>query len=94
ESGLDDLINNLTLTDNEPANATAAVHTAVVASHLKLIHYTVRAGDTLYSIAREYGVNIDEIREENKIPGNNLVVGQVLSIRANCAASKPLPINS
>jgi len=42
--------------------------------------YTVRAGDTLYGIARRFNVSVDELRTLNNIVGNNLSIGQVLRI--------------
>ncbi len=43
--------------------------------------YTVRAGDTLYSIARRYGVTVQRIASANRITNPNLIrVGQVLII--------------
>jgi len=42
--------------------------------------YTVQAGETLYSIARKFGVTVDAIRKKNNLPGDNLTVGQILSI--------------
>ncbi len=43
--------------------------------------YTVRAGDTLYSIARRYGTTVQKIVSANKLSNPNLIrVGQVLVI--------------
>lgn len=43
--------------------------------------YTVRAGDTLYSIARRYGVTVQRLVSANNIRNANLIrVGQVLVI--------------
>lgn len=43
--------------------------------------HTVKKGDTLYSIAKEYNVNVQQLREWNNLQGNNLEVGQSLVIR-------------
>jgi len=48
--------------------------------------YTVRAGDTLYSIARDYGVSVPAIKAENKIKGSSVFVGKVLKIPESKAA--------
>lgn len=42
--------------------------------------YTVSAGDTLYSIAREYNTTIDEIKILNNLSTNILYVGQKLKV--------------
>lgn len=45
------------------------------------INYTVKRGDSLYSIAKEYGTTINEIIQDNSLTNNNLSVGQNLKIR-------------
>jgi len=47
------------------------------------INYTVKKGDTLYSIAKNYKVNIDTIIEDNALKNNTLSIGQNLKIRTN-----------
>lgn len=42
--------------------------------------YTVKRGDTLYSIAKIYGTTVDEIKELNQLASNNLSVGQVIRV--------------
>lgn len=43
--------------------------------------YTIRAGDTLFSIARRFGISVDDLREANPgIDPNNLQIGQVICI--------------
>jgi LysM repeat protein len=42
--------------------------------------YTVKKGDTLYSIASSYGVSVDDIKSLNNLTNNNLSVGQELLI--------------
>jgi len=42
--------------------------------------YTVKKGDTLYSIARVYGVSVDSIKNLNYLTSNDLVIGQVIRI--------------
>ena len=46
------------------------------------ISYTVMAGDTLYSIAKKYGVSADTIIQDNSLKNNNLSIGQILRIRS------------
>lgn len=42
--------------------------------------YMVKKGDNLYSIARKYGVSIDDIKNANQLTSDILTVGQVLVI--------------
>ena len=45
------------------------------------INYTVKKGDTLYSIALNNNISVDAIKKDNSLTSNNLNVGQVLKIR-------------
>ena len=42
--------------------------------------YTVVKGDTLYSIANKFGVNVNTLKDINNLTGNTLSIGQVLKI--------------
>jgi murein DD-endopeptidase MepM/ murein hydrolase activator NlpD len=42
--------------------------------------YTVKAGDTLFSIAKANGVSVEAIQKLNKLSNNELRVGQVLQL--------------
>lgn len=42
--------------------------------------YTVQRGDTLYGISKQFGVTVEEIKLENDLSGNTVVIGQVLRI--------------
>ena len=42
--------------------------------------YIVKSGDTLYSIASRFGVNVDDLRRYNNLSGNVLSIGQQLYI--------------
>lgn len=44
------------------------------------VNYTVKPGDSLYAIARNYGVTVNQIREFNNLTTNTLSIGQVLRI--------------
>lgn len=43
--------------------------------------YTVKKGDTLYSIAKKYNLSVDILLKDNNLNSPNLSVGQVLKIR-------------
>ena len=45
------------------------------------INYTVKKGDTLYSIARDYNTTVDSLLQDNGLKNNTLSVGQNLKIR-------------
>ena len=45
------------------------------------VNYTVKKGDTLYSIAKQYGVLADTIIQDNALKNANLSIGQNLKIR-------------
>lgn len=45
------------------------------------INYTIKKGDTLYSIAKENNISIDTLIKDNSLTNNNLFIGQVLRIR-------------
>lgn len=54
--------------------------------------YTVKAGDTLWSIAQKYGVTVQQIATANNITNVNLIyVGQLLVIPAKTTASSAVP---
>ncbi len=60
--------------------------------------HTVRQGDTLYGLGRQYGVSVAHIQELNGLTSNNLSIGQVLKIKplaesvaAPAAQSRPSP---
>lgn len=42
--------------------------------------YTVKSGDTLYSIAKQYNVSVDDIVNHNNLVSNNLTIGTKLLI--------------
>lgn len=43
--------------------------------------YTVQRGDTLYSIAKKYGVSVSSIQQLNSLKSTSLSIGQVLKIK-------------
>ena len=58
----------------EPPSQTATPAPAVRAK------YTVKSGDTLYGIARQFGVTVAALKSANGLTSNTIHVGQVLSI--------------
>ncbi|WP_214878995.1 LysM peptidoglycan-binding domain-containing protein [Exiguobacterium sp. ERU653] len=52
--------------------------------------YTVKSGDTIYSIARTYGVTVSDLAAANNITNVNLIsVGQVLNIPGTTVTPPP-----
>lgn len=45
-----------------------------------LVHYKVRAGDTLYHIAHKFGTTVDKLKKANHLHSNSVTPGRVLSI--------------
>ena len=45
------------------------------------INYTVKKGDNLYSIARNYNIDINVLKKDNGLTSNLLNIGQILRIR-------------
>ena len=43
-------------------------------------NYTVKKGDTLYSLSKKYNISIDEIKKNNNLKNNQLSIGQKLKI--------------
>ena len=47
----------------------------------QFINYTVKSGDTLYSIAKKYNLSVDTIIQDNALKNNVLTIGSNLKIR-------------
>ncbi len=45
-----------------------------------VIEYVVKSGDSLYSIAKRYGITASELQRYNNLPSTLLTIGQVLKI--------------
>lgn len=55
--------------------------------------YKVAKGDTLFSIARSYGVSVDELRKDNKLgPSSVIRPGDLLDLPAGAKARDPAPL--
>ncbi len=42
--------------------------------------YIVQKGDSLYSIAKKYGITVDKLKELNNLKSNIINIGQILKI--------------
>lgn len=59
--------------DGSPSRETKVDYTS--------IRYTVRKGDTLYSISQRYNLTIEELKSINKLRSDNLAIGQKLYVK-------------
>ena len=50
------------------------------------INYTVKSGDSLYSIARKYNTSINIIKDVNNLESDNLSINQILKIPASSSS--------
>jgi murein DD-endopeptidase MepM/ murein hydrolase activator NlpD len=74
---------------NSGANAASAADTGEAGTSLS---YKVAKGDTLFSIARSYGVSVDALRKANKLAtGSVLKYGEKLELPAGAKAPDPAP---
>lgn len=64
--GSRDVVNDITI-NPEPQQAASAETVTDPEPQIKVVFHTVKAGDTLASIAKEYGVRVEDIREWNEI---------------------------
>lgn len=53
--------------------------------------YTVVRGDTLFVIARDHGVTVDELRAWNTLDGDRIEIGQALILREHDPAASSVP---
>lgn len=66
------LLVTLTLLPSTPGGQVSAAAASTV---------TVKAGDTLYSLARKHGLSVEKLRQLNGLKGSSIRVGQVLKVR-------------
>lgn len=56
--------------------------------------HVVKSGDTLWSIAKKYGVSVEELKEKNNLTSNALSINQVLLIPGEDESSVEVPSSS
>ncbi len=62
----------------EPVTRESAPHEQ--ATREQVTRYTVRQGDTIYSLSRRFGVTADALRSWNKIKGTDLRAGDSIKV--------------
>ena len=62
---------------------------AEAAEPLMPTSYRVQSGDTLYSVARRFGVTVEQIKSWNSLKANTVQTGQSLTLVAGAVQSEP-----
>ena len=63
-----------------PASGLIPVAVSTANAESAPVSYRVQTGDTLFSLARRFGITVDQVKLQNRLPGNSLQVGQVLRL--------------
>ncbi|MFA6752723.1 MAG: LysM peptidoglycan-binding domain-containing protein [Bacilli bacterium] len=71
-------INNLLSDEIKAGEKLNVVPTEIVSD--ENVYYTVKPGDSLYSIARAFHITLDELKSLNNLQNENLTVGQKLLV--------------
>jgi uncharacterized protein involved in exopolysaccharide biosynthesis len=61
----------------------STITAAPASSSTSFKNHTVKPGETLYSIAKTYGINITKLRELNNLNNRSLVPGEIIIIEEN-----------
>ncbi|MDT0606830.1 glucosaminidase domain-containing protein [Croceitalea rosinachiae] len=75
------LIERFELTQFDEEVVDGGLETIRKPKEYRVFTHIVNKGDTLYGIAKKYGLSIDEIKRLNSLKNNNLAIGQVLNLR-------------
>lgn len=74
-------VNDLMKYNNLTSNLLSIGQTLKIpTSESAITSYTVKSGDTLYSIAKKYNTTVDELKRKNNLTSNTLSIGQTLII--------------
>lgn len=63
-----------------PSSTAATPTQTATAAVAERLAYTVRRGDSLWTIARTHGTTVDDLRTWNQLDGSRIYVGQVLEV--------------
>jgi cell wall-associated NlpC family hydrolase len=55
--------------------------------------YTVQSGDSLWEIANQYGLSVDNLKTINNLKNDSLQIGQILKL-SSASAPKALPVSA
>jgi hypothetical protein len=67
---------------DRPATTPAAASVAETARLAQALEYRVRRGDSLWSIARQHGLDVDTLKQANRLNTSRIYAGQTLQIPA------------
>lgn len=70
----------LSIPGDAAAGQTGLARLAEQVKPASALQYRVRSGDSLWSIARQHDVKIDDLKRWNRLPGGALKVGQMLTL--------------
>lgn len=73
-------LNNLTTNTLTIGNTLLLPSTEIIELPTTTKNYTIKKGDTLYSIAKENNTTVDKIKQLNNLQNNNLSIGQIIQI--------------
>ncbi len=73
---------NANTPNNSNTTKTVTTEKAPVNTVKSWVTYKVQKGDTLWKIATKHGVSVDDVRNNNNVPGDKIIVGQVLKIKS------------
>jgi len=58
------------------------------------VKYKVKSGENLFRIAKKFGTTVADIRDANGIRGNNIMVGQVLTVPSTSGKARQASVSS
>lgn len=82
------LMQNNNLTSDELSSGQSLIIRKSAPSTISSKYHTIQRGETLYSIAKRYGINISKLRELNNLNNRSLTPGQKIIIEQGYNTSK------
>lgn len=73
-------LNNLTTNNLSIGQILKLPTTEIIEVPIESINYTVKSGDTLYTIAKKYNTTVDALKQLNNLTNNILTINQQLKI--------------
>lgn len=78
------------LENNPPKPSPVAPTTVTNKTSNNPLYHTVQAKEGLYSISKQYNVTIDQVKQWNNLPGNDISIGEELIVGYQPADTKPI----